>query len=324
MTDYNQDKMEAVLAGYHQRLEVLAKSTSPFAQGIAWVEGEIVPLAEARVPLIDQGFLHSDLTYDVPAVWDGRYFRLDDHLARLEASCQKMRYEPPISYAEIRQTLIDLVAKSGIRDAFVQVIVTRGPDFVRYYKTARNAVYMFAQPYVWGLREECQIPGGSAIVTRTVRRTPPGAMDPTVKNLQWGDFTRGVLECVDRGATFPLLSDGDGGMTEGAGYNIFAVKDGVVMTPERGVLEGVTRRSVLELAAARQIATKVGYVPVETFYQADEIFLSTTAGGIMPIVSLDGQPVGDGKVGRLTTLLRDAYWEAHYDPRYSFAVDYED
>lgn len=317
-----QTKMAAVLAGYHERQAKLASSTNPFAGGIAWVEGEVVPLHEARIPLIDQGFLHSDLTYDVPAVWDGRYFRLDDHLARLAASCEKMRYFPPLSIAEMRAALIDIVAKSGIRDAFVQVIVTRGPDFVRYYKEARNAVYMFAQPYVWGLREEFQLPGGSALVTRTVRRTPPGAMDPTVKNLQWGDFTRGVLECVDRGATFPLLPDGDGGMTEGAGYNIFVVHKGRVMTAERGVLEGVTRRTVLELARERQIPTHVGYVPVEHFYEADEIFLSTTAGGIMPIVSLDGEPVADGKVGPITTLLRDAYWDAHYDPKYSFAIDY--
>lgn len=324
MSHSDQSKMEAVLAGYHAREAVRTASSNPFANGIAWVEGEIVPLHEARIPLLDQGFLHSDLTYDVPAVWDGRFFRLDDHLQRLSESCVKMRYNPPLPIGKVREILIELVAKSGIRDSYVEVIVTRGPEFVRFYETAQNAVYMLAMPYVWGLREALQIEGGSAIINRTVRRTPPGAMDPTVKNLQWGDFTRGVLECVDRGAVFPLLTDGDGGMTEGAGYNVFAVKDGAIMTPQRGVLEGVTRRTILELAEAHQIPGRVTYVPVETFYQADEIFLSTTAGGVMPIVTLDDAPVGNGKVGPITTLLRDAYWAAHYDDRYSFAVDYRD
>lgn len=314
--------MEEVLAGHHQRRATLDQSINPFAQGVAWIEGKLFPLHEARIPILDQGFLRSDLTYDVPGVWDGRFFRLDDHLDRLEASCAKMRFNCPMPRAEMRETLIDMVARSGIRDAYVEMIVTRGYDFVRFYENAKNHVYLMVMPYVWGLREALQLSGGSAIVTRTVRRTPPGAMDPTIKNLQWGDFCRGIFECVDRGAIFPLLTDGDGGMTEGAGYNVFAVKDGRILTPQRGVLEGVTRRTVLEAAAQMNIAAEVGFVPVELFYDADEIFLSTTAGGIMPIIELDGAPVGNGKVGPITTVLREAYWKAHYDPEFSFAIDY--
>jgi len=147
-------------------------------------------------------------------------------------------------------------------------------------------------------------------------------MDPTVKNLQWGDFTRGWLEALDRGATYSFLPDGDGNVTEGGGYNIFAVKDRVLFTPIRGVLEGVTRKTVLELAAAKGMRTVVDYVPVDLLYQADEIFMSTTAGGIMPITQLDDQPVGGGQVGPVTREIWEAYWAAHYDRKYSFAIDY--
>lgn len=181
--------MEKTIAAYRQRQAVLEKSENPFAQGVAWVEGSLVPLYEARIPLMDQGFLHSDLTYDVPGVWDGRCFRLDDHLSRLEASCVKLRLRLPIPRDEARRILIDMVAQSGIRDAYVEIIVTRGFTSVRSARlgdTSENHLYMFVQPYVWVMEPEDQRAGGAAVITRTVRRTPPGSMDPTIKNLQWG------------------------------------------------------------------------------------------------------------------------------------------
>lgn len=236
--------MDDVFAAYRERNAILSQSTNPFAKGIAWVEGELVPLHEARIPLMDQGFQHGDLTYDVPAVWDGRFFRLDDHLDRFSASCDKMRMKFPIPREEIKRTLVEMVAKSRIRDAFVEIIVTRGLKGVREAvqdnlaaAQMRNNLYMFVCPYVWVMPPEMQRVGGSAIVARTVRRTPPGSFDPTVKNLQWGDLTRGMLEAMDRGADFPFLTDGDANLTEGAGFNVVLVKDGVMYTPDRGCLE---------------------------------------------------------------------------------------
>lgn len=316
--------MEKVFAAYDDRQAILSRSANPYAQGVAWIEGELVPLAEARVPLLDEGFMRSDLTYDVPSVWDGRFFRLDEHLERLEASCAKLRLRLPLPREEVKDILVDMVARSGIRDAFVEVIVTRGLKGVRVAKLEdmTNNLYMFIQPYVWVMEPSVQPVGGSAIVARTVRRVPPGSMDPTVKNLQWGDLVRGMFEAKDRGATYPFLTDGDANLTEGSGFNIVLVKDGVLFTPQRGVLEGVTRRTVLDLASRYGIEARVEFVPIEMAYQADEIFMCTTAGGIMPITSLDGQPVKDGKVGPLTKKIWDGYWEIHHDDKFSFAIDY--
>lgn len=319
MADFS---MEAVFDGHAKRKEQLAKSGNPYAQGIAWIEDELFPLAEARIPILDQGFLRSDLTYDVPGVWDGRFFRLDDHLDRLEVSCAKMRLRIPMDRATLGKTLIDMVAKTGLRDAYVELIVTRGLKFIREYQSYENNLYLLVMPYVWVMRPEFHPTGGSAVVTRTVRRTPPGAMDPTIKNLQWGDFVRGWLEASDRGAVYSLLPDGDGNITEGGGYNICIIKDGVLFTPSRGVLEGVTRKTVLEIAARKGMRTMLDFVPVEALYHADEIFICTTAGGVMPITQLDGQPVGGGQVGPRTREIWEAYWEAHYDPRYSFPIEY--
>lgn len=314
--------MEAVLGAFEARKAELEASPNPYAKGVAWIEGRVHPLHEARIPILDQGFLRSDLTYDVPAVWDGRFFRLDDHLDRLEASCAKMRLRMPLDRASVRRTLIEMVAMAGIRDAYVELIVTRGLKFIRDYQSYENNLYLMVMPYVWAMPPQAHPTGGSAVVTRTVRRTPPGAMDPTIKNLQWGDFVRGWIEAMDRGAVYSFLPDGDGNVTEGGGYNIFVVKDGVLSTPSRGVLEGVTRKTVLEIAAARGMKAIVDFVPVEALYHADEIFMCTTAGGIMPITLLDGQPVGGGQVGPRTREIWEAYWAAHYDPKYSFAIEY--
>ena len=315
--------MEAVLGAHVTRKAELDASSNPFAQGIAWIEGQLHPLAEARIPILDQGFLRSDLTYDVPAVWDGRFFRLDDHLERLEQSCEKMRFRMPMARDDVRKTLVEMVAKSGIRDAYVELIVTRGLKFVREYENYENNLYLLVMPYVWAMPPDYHPTGGHAVVTRTVRRTPPGAMDPTIKNLQWGDFVRGWLEAMDRGAVYSLLPDGDGNITEGGGYNVFVIKDGVLSTPSRGVLQGVTRKTVLEIAAAKGMKAVVDFVPVDDLYHADEIFICTTAGGVMPITRLDGQAVGGGQVGPITRTIWEAYWAAHYDPKYSFAVEYD-
>ncbi|CAG8044466.1 unnamed protein product [Penicillium salamii] len=316
--------MEKVFADYQARQAILASSSNPFAKGVAWVEGELTPLHQARIPILDQGFMHSDLTYDVPSVWDGRFFRLDDHITRLDVSCSKLRLKLPLPREEVKQTLVDMVAKSGIKDAFVEIIVTRGLKGVRGTdpKDIKNNIYMFIQPYVWVMEPEDQPVGGSAIIARTVRRTPPGSMDPTVKNLQWGDLTRGLFEASDRGATYPFLTDGDTNLTEGSGFNVVLVKDGVLYTPARGVLEGITRKSVIDAARVNGLELRVELVPIQLAYNADEIFMSTTAGGIMPITSLDGNPVKDGKVGPITKKIWDTYWAMHYEDAYSFEITY--
>ncbi|KAK3046697.1 hypothetical protein LTR09_011844 [Extremus antarcticus] len=317
--------MNQVFAAYEQRKTALQASTNAFAKGVAWIEGELTPLHQARIPLLDQGFMHSDLTYDVPAIWDGRFFRLDDHLTRLSASCKKIRMELPLPKEEVKRLLVDMAVRSGIRDAFVEIIVTRGLKGVRESKPEdiKNNLYMFIMPYVWVMEPEIQSVGGSAIVARTVRRVPPGSIDPTVKNLQWGDLTRAMYEAKDRGATYPFLTDGDTNLTEGSGFNVCFIKDGVLYSPDVGVLHGVTRKSVFDVARANGIEVRCETVPVSMAYSCDEILMCTTAGGIMPITLLDGEPVNGGALGPITKKIWDGYWAMHYDPIYSFELPYE-
>ncbi|KUL87776.1 hypothetical protein ZTR_03268 [Talaromyces verruculosus] len=319
--------MDQIFARYRDRMNAL-KATydkNPFARGVAWIEGDLVPIDEARIPLLDQGFMHSDLTYDVPSIWESRFFRLDDHLTRLQTNCKKMRLRLPLCKEEVKKILIDMVTKSGIRDAFVQLIVTRGLKSVRGAvpgEVFNNNLYMFVQPFVWVMMPEMQLTGGKAVVARTVKRTPSDCFDSTIKNLQWGDLTRGMFEAADRGAMYPFLTDGDGNLTEGSGFNIVLVKDGVLYTPDRGVLPGITRKSVVDVAKSLNLGVRIEDVPTEMAYNCDEIFMCTTAGGIMPIRELDGKPVKVGRLGPITKQIWDGYWALHYDPTYSFEIDY--
>jgi branched-subunit amino acid aminotransferase/4-amino-4-deoxychorismate lyase len=312
-------------AAYEARLAAHAERGGPFAGGCAWVRGQYVPAEEAQIPLFDLGFLRSDLTYDVPAVWDGRFFRLEDHLDRLERSCAKLRMALPVDRDTLRGILVELVRRTQLRDAYVDIIITRGrfKPGTRDPRNTETALYAFVIPYVWIMPLDQQLAGASAVVTRDVRRTPTGSFDPTVKNLQWGDFTRGMFEALDRGANYPLLPDADGLLTEGIGYNIVLVKDGALTSPARGVLEGVTRMTVMEIAREAGRAAALADIPAEALYEADEIFLASTAGGVMPITTLDGRPVGGGQVGPVTQAIWERYWDLHADPRLTLKVDYD-
>jgi branched-chain amino acid aminotransferase len=133
----------------------------------------------------------------------------------------------------------------------------------------------------------------------------------------------GLYEAYDRGGETVILTDSEDNVVEGPGFNVFAVKDGKISTPFRGVLEGITRRTVVELAAGHGIPLEARGVPAGEVREADEVFVTSTAGGIMPVTKVDGEPVGDGTPGPVTLRLRDAYWELHRDPRFVTPVRYD-
>ncbi len=297
---------------------------NPFADGAAYVDGEFTPVAEARIPLLDTGFLRSDTTYDVAHVWKGRFFRLDDHLDRFLAGAAKLRFDLPLGKAEIAAMLHRLVALAGLTDAYVNVTASRGPlpKGTRSPLACRNRIYAFAVPFSWIARPEEQNQGISMIVA-SPERIPMASFDQTVKNYMWGDLTASMIEAADRDAKVSMLLDRDGNVTEGPGFNVFAVKNGRLMTPDTGVLHGITRRTAIELAQGLNIEIRVAPLGVDLLRSAEEIFITSTAGGIIPVTVLDSEPVSDGAPGPVTMRLRELYWHAHQDPKYSVPVDYD-
>jgi branched-chain amino acid aminotransferase len=300
-----------------------AVTTGEFEGGSVFIDGDWKPLSEAKISLFDWGFTRSDATYDVASVWKGAFFRLDDHLDRFFASMTKVRMAIPYSRAEVRQILHGCVRAGGLADAYVAMVCTRGvpPPGSRDPRLATNRFYAYAVPFVWIAPPEKQRSGIDLHVSRRVRIAPE-SVDPTVKNYHWLDLVQSMFDAYDRGADTSCVVDGEGNVAEGPGFNVFAVRAGVVRTPARGVLEGVSRRTVLELCEALAIPVRVAALPAADLAGADEVFLSSTGGGVLPIAKVDGRPLRGEFPGPVTQRLQAAYWALHDEPRHRDPVSY--
>jgi len=279
-------------------------------EGIAFVDGEYMQAQEARIPLFDLGFTRGDAVYDTTSVWHGWFFRLDDHVERFLRSCQGARLTCPHDRPALKTILAECVHRAGLEDAYVQMIVTRG-EFApksRDPRECRNRFVAFARPYVWIVTPERQDVGIDLAIVGN-RRTPTEAIDPRVKNFNWMDLQRGLFEALDRGADNAVLCTPAGHLAEGPGFNLFVVKDGRLATPRDNVLEGMTRRTVFDLAKELGVPVQQADLAPEALRTADEAFLSSTAGGIMPVTKVDGRPLGHGRPGPLTTRFRTLYWD---------------
>jgi branched-chain amino acid aminotransferase len=297
--------------------------TPDFSQGCAWQRGEYVPIAEASIPMTDWGFLRSDATYDVVTVWDGAFFRLDAHLDRFYASCERFRLDAGKSRQEVAQILAGCVRRCGLRNAYVEMIVTRGqpPWGSRDPRQAVNRFYAFAVPYVWIAPEE-QRRRGLHVIVSEVQRIPPASVDPQAKNYHWNDLTMGLLGALDAGADTVLLRDAQDNVVEGPGFNIFALWQGRLVTPREGVLLGITRRTAIEIARSLELPVEERELPLAQLLQADEAFITSSGGGLMPVTRVNGQALGKGQPGPVTQQLADTYWAWHKLTRYSTPVPY--
>ena len=298
-----------------------------FAKGAAWMEGQIIPMAEARIPVTDWGVTHSDITYDVAPVWDGGFFRLNDYIARFQDSVSALQLDIGMNADEIATALHDMVARSGLKTAYVAMVASRGVPLVPGSRDPRdcgNHFYAWCIPYVFLIRQEKDMAEHSLWIAKTVTRIPEAALDPTIKNYQWGDFTKGLLEAKDNGAETAALLDQGGNVTEGPGFNVFAVKGGKIITSDRGTLKGISRRTVLEICAELGMSVEERPLPLAEFMKADEVFLSTTGGGVVPITRVDDRIFSNGAAGAISSLLHEHYWKRMNDPSYRSAIAYLD
>ncbi|MDR7219995.1 aminotransferase class IV [Aminobacter aminovorans] len=294
-----------------------------YPQGVAFLDGQYVPMSEAKISVLDWGFLHSDATYDTVHVWDGAFFRLDLHIERFFGGLERLRMSIPFDRAGVTEILHNCVALSGHRSAYVEMLCTRGasPTFSRDPRDAINRFMAFAVPFGSVANPEQLVRGLHVSISQRVR-IPPASIDPAIKNYHWLDLVRGLYDAYDNNAETALLLDFNGNVAEGPGFNVFAVKDGRLATPATGVLPGITRRSVFDLCSEAGLVAEALDVSVETLLGADEVFITSTAGGIMPVTKIDGAPVANGKVGPITSRLKDAYWAKHDDPDWSTPVTY--
>ena len=293
--------------------------------GAAWIRGQIVPISEASLPINDWGLTHSDITYDVAPVRNGLFFRLQDYLTRFENSMAAMRLNPHLSKEDIQKAITDMVAASGLRDGYVAMACSRGVPNVPGSRDPRDCInhfYAWCVPYVHVIKQEVLDAGASILIAETVSRVPDASINPRIKNYQWGDFTTGLFEAKEKGFETVVLADQNGLITEGPGFNIFAVKDKRLITSSHGVLAGITRKTVFEIATELGLEIEVRDLPIAELLSADEIFISSSGGGIMQITRVNKTIFSNGKTGPITQQMINIYWSWFSKPEFTTAIDY--
>ena len=295
------------------------------SKGAAWMQGRIVPITEAGLNVTDWGVTHSDIGYDVVPVWKGGFFRLEAYLDRFMASIRALRMEIGQDRDSVAAILHQMVAASGLRDSYVAMVAVRGRNPVPGSRDPRdcdNHFYAWCVPYVHIVKPDAAERGTSVWIAKSVRRIPKDSVDPTVKNYHWGDFTSALFEAKENGFETTLLLDHAGNVAEGPGFNLFAVFGDWVVTPDAVVLHGITRRTVLEMADARGMDTECCPLPLEECLAADELFLSSSGGGVIPVARLDQTYFSNASAGPVARQLRADYFDWLQQDRFRTEIMY--
>lgn len=289
---------------------------------VIWMNGEARKPEDARVPVLDRGFLYGDSVYEVLRVYGGVPFALEAHSERLYASARRIGMSIPVPANRLAQELSEAVAAYGGPEAYARIVCTRGagpigldPDLA--VDPQRIVVVQDLNPPPPTLLQQ-----GVEVALVSVRRNLKQAIDPQAKTGNYLNSVLAVAEAKARGAYEAVMLDHQDYVTEGASSNIFAVVGGVVLTPpvSAGILEGVTRTVVMEVAAG--LGRRVIEVPLtaEVLMEADELFLTSSIREVVPIVRVDDRSIGAGVPGPVYQELRDgfdryvaAYVEAHRD-----------
>jgi len=295
------------------------------SHGAAWMGGRIIPISEASIGVTDWGLTHSDITYDVVPVWGGAFFRLPDSLDRFFASVAAVRMNILMDRQEVHAALEEMVAASGLQAAYVAMVAARGPNTVpgsRDPRDCSNHFYAWCVPYVHIVKPEQAEKGTSVWIAKSVRRIPKDSVDPRAKNYHWGDFTSGLFEAKQEGFETTALLDHQGNVTEGPGFNIFALFGDRLVTADQGVLQGITRKTVIEIARSKGLTVEERPLPFDEFLQADEVFLSSSGGGVIPVVRVDAHSFSNGAPGPVARSLRSTYFEWLEEPRFRSPIQY--
>ena len=277
--------------------------------GVIYVNGRYEPGDRASISVFDHGFLYGDGVFDTSFARYGRIFKLDEHMDRLERSLKAVALELPMSMAELRAATIETARLNGHLDAYIKIVASRGvsAEPLMDPRNCTPTVVIFARPYL-------SLAGAGAkergLVTKltALRRVSHQALDPRIKSLNYLNLIMARMEAFAAGCDEALIVDEDGDICEAPGYNVFAVVGDTVVTPDRGILEGITRATVFDLCEDLGIPSRIGRLAPYDLFTADEVFLTSTAGGLIPVVKVDGRTVGTGRPGPVVARL-----DARYD-----------
>jgi len=277
-----------------------------------YIDGAYLPSAEAKVSVFDHGYLYGDGVFEGIRAYHGRVFRLDEHLQRLYRSAQYLQLQIPIPPAEMRDAVLRTCARNGFASCYIRLVVSRGfGDLGIDPRKCRQGATVVIIASDIELFPPKVYDEGLEIITSSFRRTPPDSLNPNVKTLNYLNSIVAKMEATRAGAQEAILLDHNGYVTEGTGDNIFIYRDEELLTPPLylGVLPGITRQAIIELASREELAVRERPFTMFDVYTSDEVFLTGTGAEIIPVVRADGRSIGNGKPGRVTLRLTQCYRE---------------
>ncbi|MFO7173828.1 MAG: branched-chain-amino-acid transaminase [Bacillota bacterium] len=267
-----------------------------------YIDGRFYPKEEAKVSVFDHGFLYGDGVFEGIRAYNGRVWKLEEHIDRLYDSAKSIWLEIPMSKAEMQQVVVETCARNGLRDAYIRLVVSRGAGDLGLdpRKCPRPTVVCIADRIA--LYPDEVYEAGMKVVTSPVRRSPPAAHSFQVKSLNYLNSIYAKILAVQLGYPEVVMLSSEGYVVEGTGDNIFIVKKGRVITPPTylGILPGITRAVVMEIAREHGYPVAEEIFTLHDLYTADEVFLTGTAAEIVPVVEVDGRRIGDGTPGPVT------------------------
>lgn len=276
---------------------------------VIWLDGAWHDESTAMVSVFDHGLLYGDGIFEGMRAYGGRIFRMEQHLDRLYDSAHAVWLDIPISKAEMAEITVEAVRRAALDDAYLRHIVTRGRgDLGLDPRKCKQPTLLLIVDKIRLWPEETYQKGLS-VVTAGTPMPHREALSPRVKSLNYLSHIMAKVEAIQAGADEAIMLDPTGYVTEGSGQNVFIVKNGVVRTPPAwaGILKGVTRDAVMELAAGAGLAVREEPLNRYDVYTADEAFFTGTASEIAPIREVDGRRVGEGRMGPVTGDLRQRF-----------------
>ena len=291
----------------------------PVAEPIIYMDGNFEPLSVARISPLDQGFLLGDGIFDVVSAWDSKIFLLDAHLDRFFDSMRAARLETRLSREQWVDAIIETTRRNKLSDASIRFILTRGvPDgVVADPRHIQPTEMIWAAPYIF-LADEEKRSTGIRIMISSMRGFAPDTLDPRFKCLDRLNSQLIRLEALEAGYDDAVWLDGHGYVAEAAASNIFVVKNDEIFTPQTGILRGITRATVLELAERGGIPHRESQLTAFDLYSADEVFTCSTAGGPLPVREVSGRAIA--ATGPITDRISELYWQMRAEGEYSTPI----
>ncbi len=275
---------------------------------LVYIDGRFVPESEAKISVFDHGFLYGDGVFEGIRAYDGRVFRLREHIDRLYDSARAINLEIPLSKEEFENVILETLRRNGLRDAYIRPIVSRGVGDLGLdpRKCKKPTVIVITKP--WGKLYGDLYSRGLKAVTVAVRRNSFDALPPNIKSLNYLNNVLAKIEANVKGGDEAIFLDRNGYVSEGSGDNIFVVKRGKITTPPTiNNLRGITREVVIEIIQRLGIPFCEANLGLYDLYTADEVFVTGTAAEVAPIVEIDGRVIGDGRPGKITKQIMEEF-----------------